>query len=168
MQFKKQITVGQAFGQLTTVRYIRHGKDFKWECLCVCGKNACATSSDLRRGHTQSCGCLHKKMLAERNSKNAKYKTGVTDSRTYSSWSAMRTRVLNNNHKFFKYYGGKGVTICARWNNFKNFLDDMGERPQGKTLDRINGAESYGPKNCRWATPKEQANNRSPRTHIPK
>ena len=79
---------------------------------------------------------------------------------TYRSWTSMRTRCTNGKDNNFNFYGGKGIEICERWWTFEGFLEDMGERPPGKTLDRINPDENYTPENCRWATPKEQTDNR--------
>ena len=78
---------------------------------------------------------------------------------TNSSWSDMRARCLNPNHTKFPMYGGKGITVCERWSDYSVFLADMGERPCGKTLDRIDGTKGYSPGNCRWATPLEQQAN---------
>lgn len=88
---------------------------------------------------------------------------GKTYTRTYSSWQNMKQRCLNSGPKnpVYNRYGGKGVTVCERWLTFDNFLSDMGERPVGKTLDRIDNARGYEPGNCRWSTPAEQALNRS-------
>lgn len=84
-----------------------------------------------------------------------------TRSRTYSSWCCMLTRVMNKKSSNYKYYGARGVQICTRWLFFHNFLADMGEVPEGKTLDRFPVRDgNYEPGNCRWATPKEQAQNR--------
>jgi hypothetical protein len=86
--------------------------------------------------------------------------SGNLKSPTYQSWSAMRTRCTNEKSNDWKLYGGAGVEVCERWWFFENFLEDMGERPRGKTLDRINPNGNYEPGNCRWATPKEQTQNR--------
>lgn len=75
---------------------------------------------------------------------------------THRTWSSMKQRCLNKNYGKYPVYGGVGITICARWLTFENFLDDMGERPVGTTIDRIDGTKGYFPGNCRWATPIEQ------------
>lgn len=84
---------------------------------------------------------------------------GMTGTPEYRSWNSMHQRCYDENHPYYHKYGGKGVTICARWNSFQSFYDDMGPRPDGTSLDRINPYGNYEPGNCRWATRKQQANN---------
>lgn len=86
---------------------------------------------------------------------------GLTESGTYRSWTSMRTRCYNTKAVQYKYYGGKGIKICDRWTLFENFLDDMGLRPDGTSLDRIDNTKDYEPGNCRWSSRKEQSRNRS-------
>lgn len=84
---------------------------------------------------------------------------GMTKTSTYSAWATMRTRCLNPKRAKWYRYGGRGIKICKRWERFENFLSDMGERPNGKTLDRIDNDGDYKPSNCKWSTPKEQSSN---------
>lgn len=85
---------------------------------------------------------------------------GMSGSPTYRSWEAMKRRCQSTNSSQYSYYGGRGITVCARWDSFEIFLSDMGERPQGMTLDRINPDENYSPDNCRWASRSRQSTNK--------
>ena len=108
-------------------------------------------------GFTKSCGCL--KREANRTHGHTS-RTGNTP--TYDSWKAMKFRCLNPKARFYRLYGGRGIKICDRWlHSFENFLEDMGERPAGLTLDRRDSNGNYEPQNCRWATPAEQVRNTS-------
>jgi hypothetical protein len=128
-----------------------------WLCRCDCGKETIVESGKLRSGHTRSCGCLK----AEITQRGPNRTHGLSRGKTYRTWKEMRNRCNNPKATNYKWYGGRGVGVCSRWNNFNLFYSDMGERPPGKTLHRINRDLNYYAANCFWATPKEHAiNNR--------
>ena len=139
----------------------RQGKrhpSIMWLASCDCGRLTVVGGSRLRSGNTKSCGC--------RNSEVAEARVlihghGRHDdlSPEYRTWKAMRQRCMNPRAKNYRHYGGRGITVCERWNTFTNFLADMGPKPKGRSIDRINNDGNYEPSNCRWATPKEQAKN---------
>lgn len=161
--------VGQRYGRLVVIALDstggKHGKR-KWLCLCDCGKQKVVIGWLLRCGHTSSCGCLHKEKLSARSSTH-----GMSKTPTHVSWCSAKTRCNNpNDERRWRDYGGRGIVMCARWSgSFEAFLADMGERPDGRSLDRINGNLGYTcgscddciannwPMNCRWATTTEQA-----------
>lgn len=138
----------------------------RWDCRCDCGNAYTAASGDLKSGGTVSCGCHRRRPrpdIAQRQTKHGHAK-GTRASRTYVAWRGMRDRCLNPNSCAYKYYGARGITICARWSKFKNFLADMGECPAGLTLERKNNNRGYTPKNCHWATWEQQIHNRRPQS----
>lgn len=130
----------------------------QWFCRCDCGTERILKSIVIRRGISKSCGCLKREGLINRSTKHGHATNGI--SQTYHSWAGMIARCTDTNHSSFNRYGGRGITVCERWLQFDAFLADMGERPKGTTLDRINGEHGYEPSNCRWATAKDQARNK--------
>lgn len=121
-----------------------------WLCLCDCGNFTEVLVNNFPR--TKSCGCL-------RRVGRHGYKKDGKEKPVYSVWAQMKTRCLNKNHRNYKDYGGRGIKICRRWLDFKNFIFDMGHPPTEMTLERKNNNKGYSPDNCKWATQAEQTGN---------
>ena len=157
----------QKFGRLLVLRPDRNGKKLKWQCICDCGAISIVDGVKQRSGETKSCGCLASELQSERITKaNLKHGHNIKgkQSKTHKTWTAMLHRCRSPNYSSYKDYGGRGISVCERWQKFENFLLDMGERPEGMSIDRIDVNGNYEPSNCRWATPSQQQKNQ--RRHV--
>lgn len=155
---KKDIT-GQIFGSLTVIREVekkmfKSGGRTQYLCQCQCGNTVKVLTCSLTTGNTMSCGCLRSLSTSFLN-----YKHGMTGSKIYRTWQAMLNRCRNKKVNGYENYGGRGISVCKRWDKFENFLLDMGEPEPGESIERIKNDKNYTPSNCKWATAKEQALN---------
>ena len=139
---------GDRHGILTIISSVKNGRVLKWLCRCDCGREKLISTTHLHENGTKSCGCVHRTQ------------NGLSKHPTYKSWESMIARCYKESLPHFKRYGGRGIKVCDRWrDSYLNFVDDMGLRPKGKSLDRIDCDKNYVKNNCRWATIKEQSRN---------
>lgn len=145
---------GVRFGALTVLERIP-GKRSNWKVRCDCGVVKVMFHGGVR--FSKSCGCLKKELLRKARTTHG---MAILKTPTYIVWRAMRARCQKPSHKSYKDYGARGIKVCDSWKKFENFLADMGERPEGMQLDRVDNNGNYEPSNCRWATPMQNMNNR--------
>lgn len=160
---KTQIKIGDKFGRLTVIALFCKTKagGNKWACLCECGGKKNVVTHALWIGKTRSCGCLYREARPFANRKHGESRK----TSEYKAWAGMKYRCYDPNNKAYHNYGGRGIYVCDRWlgrDGYNNFISDMGRKPSANhSLDRKDVNGGYTPDNCRWATPNEQARNRT-------
>lgn len=158
--------VGFKFARLSVIRRdTGRGLGF-WICKCDCGNQVSVSRGNLTSGNTKSCSCYEREKFLARIRKHGAYANPAMK-RSYRVWAAMIQRCTNKNLVLYKNYGGRGIKVCPEWRrSFALFWKDMGERPFGKSLGRINNDGNYEPGNCQWETILQQASNRRNNTPI--
>ena len=170
-KYPKDLT-GLKFGRLTVLKQVPKPEHLKykaryWLCECDCGNDRIVPRNNLIKNNTTSCGCLNKEIVSNMRKDSATH--DMTKTRFYGIWRNMKYRCNNKNCRAYPNYGGRGISVCDRWDKFENFYEDMYESYQKHlneygekqtTLDRKNNNGNYESSNCRWATYEEQLNNR--------
>lgn len=147
---------GEKYGRLTVLEHspnLPGAKDTnaRWLCVCECGKTKIVYGQDLKRGKVVSCGCWNQEKRTTH---------GMSRTHVNSVWRQMRDRCKNPNNPSFHNYGGRGISVCERWESFENFVADMGDRPEGFEIDREDNNGNYEPGNCHWISKQRNLNNK--------
>lgn len=168
--------IGKKFGRLSVISQANRPLNCTstqyrwWLCVCECGSglHRVVREDTLIKGRTRSCGCISKENLRAIQPQSAKNRTvhGQADSPTYNVWLTMRRRCNDPKVPAYPNYGGRGITVCERWESFVNFYADMGERPEGMTIERVDNNKGYSPDNCVWATPQQQNLNKRTTVYV--
>jgi hypothetical protein len=155
-----QDLTGRRFHRLLVIGYSGKNRQSEsmWRCRCDCGRYHIVRGTDMKTGHCKSCGCLAHEFSVSRGKDSATH--GMHSTPTHRTWTAMKSRCSNPRDSNYPNYGGRGIGYCKEWETFVAFLRDMGERPKGMSLDRVDNNKGYAKDNCRWATPVEQTRNR--------
>lgn len=157
------VNIGDRFGRLVVFSLDESSttKAVRFICICDCGVKKSIRKSKLYTGNTSSCGCLRRELISKKNMSH-----GQTGTSLYYAWKTMKSRCTNKNFHKYESYGARGIKICEKWMTFEGFIEDMGERPKGMTIDRIDVNGDYCKDNCRWATPSQQARNKTNTRYI--
>jgi hypothetical protein len=149
--------IGRKYGSIEVMAYSHKSTSGShyWLCKCACGNEKLVQKSNLESGRTKSCGCEKGERISQRRLTH-----GLTRTRVHTIWTDMKQRCLNPNAPDYPRYGGRGIKLCQAWHSFDYFYEDMGEPPEGTTLNRINNDGDYEPGNCEWAAAEIQQNNR--------